>query len=37
MSNLVDEGNAFMGDVNSSLRNLMCRYCEAIEDYIPKC
>ncbi len=37
MSNFVDEGNAFLGDVNSSLCSLMCRYCKIIKDYIPKC
>ncbi len=37
MSNPVDEGNAFLGDVNFSLRNLMCRYCKIIKDYIPEC
>jgi hypothetical protein len=39
MSNLVDESNAFLGDVNSnvSLHNLMCKYCKIIKDYIPEC
>jgi hypothetical protein len=36
MSNL-DEGNAFLGDVSSIIRTLMCGYCKATKDYIPKC
>ncbi len=35
MSNL-DEGNAFMSDVNSNVCTLLCGYCEAIENQIPK-
>jgi hypothetical protein len=36
MSNL-DEGNAFLGDVSSIIRTLMCAYCKTIEDYILEC
>jgi hypothetical protein len=36
MSNL-DEGNAFLCDVSSSVCTLMCKYCETTKDYIPKC
>jgi hypothetical protein len=36
MSNL-DEGNAFLGDVTSIIRTLMCRYCKATKDYILEC
>ncbi len=33
----LDEGNAFMGDVNSILCILMCGYCKTTKDYILKC
>jgi hypothetical protein len=36
MSNL-NEGNAFLGDVNFSVYNLMCKYCEATKHKNPKC
>jgi hypothetical protein len=36
MSNL-NEGNAFLGDVNSIVSTLMCMYCKATEDYILEC
>jgi hypothetical protein len=36
MSNL-DEGNAFLGDVNSIIGTLMCGYYKATKDYNPKC
>jgi hypothetical protein len=31
-----NEGNEFMYDVNSSVCTLLCGYCQATEDYIPK-
>jgi hypothetical protein len=36
MSNL-DEGNAFLGDVSSSVRTLTCRFCKATKYYIHEC
>jgi len=36
MSNF-DEGNAFIGDVTSSVCTLMCRYYETTKDYIHEC
>ncbi len=36
MSNL-DEGDAFMGDVNSSVHIVMCVYYKTTKDYIHEC